>query len=133
MKPKQKPELELSRRERQIMNAIYRLGEATIAEIATELPNPPSNDAVRRTAHILEGKGFLKHRQDGPRNVFSPTMQPEKASHTALDQVIDTFFGGSSDRLVAALLDLKGEELDNEDLNRLSNLIESARNRGESS
>ena len=133
MKPKQKTELELSRRERQIMNVVYRFGEATIAEITAEVPNPPSTDAVRRTAHILEGKGFLKHRQDGPRNVFFPATQTEEASHTALDQVIDTFFGGSSDRLVAALLDLKGEELGDEDLNRLSDLIENARNRGESS
>lgn len=116
----------LSRRERQIMDVIYRLGEATVAQITVDLPDPPSRDAVRRMAHILEEKGFLSHRQEGPQNVYRPTQQRQAASNSALDHVLETFFGGSTQRMVAALLDLKREELDEETLQRLAAMIERA-------
>ncbi len=116
----------LSRREREIMDVVYRLGEVTVAQIATNLPDPPSRDAVRRMAHILEEKGYLEHRQDGPRNVYRPVVQRATASRNALDHMVETFFGGSTDKLVAALLDLKRDELGPADLRRLSALIDRA-------
>jgi predicted transcriptional regulator len=116
----------LSRRERQIMDVVYRLGEATVAEIAAELPDPPSRDAVRRMAHILEEKGFVQHRQEPGGNVYSPTQTREAASRSALDHLVETFFGGSADRLVAALIDLKRDQLSDDDLLRIATKIEQA-------
>jgi predicted transcriptional regulator len=116
----------LSRRERQIMDVVYRLGEATVAEIATELPDPPSRDAVRRMAHILEEKGFVQHRQEAQGNVYYPTQTREAASRSALDHLVETFFGGSADKLVTALIDLKRDQLSEEDLLRIAARIEQA-------
>ena len=117
----------LSRRERQIMDAVYRLGEASVAEIAGQLPDPPTRDAVRRLAHILEEKGHLKHRREGGRNVFFPAVRPERARRSALDHLLRTFFGGSPQRLVAALLDSRRDALSDEEIERLEGLIEHAR------
>ncbi len=122
-KKRELPEHALSRRERQIMAAIYRLGQASIADIVAHIPTPPTADAVRRLAHILEEKGYLRHEQRGPRNIYFPTVRPEKASRSALDHVMQTFFGGSPHRLVAALLDIKRDELDEAELKRLASLI----------
>jgi predicted transcriptional regulator len=116
----------LSRRERQIMDVVYRLGEASVAEIASELPDPPSRDAVRRMAHILEEKGFVKHRQEARGNVYLPTQNREAASRSALAHLIETFFGGSADRLVAALIDLKRDQLSDDELLRIAAKIEKA-------
>jgi len=84
-------------------------------------------------AHILEDKGFLKHRQEGPSNVYTPTVRRDTASRSALDHVVETFFGGSTHKLVAALLDLKREDLGDEDLRRLAAMIELAAEREEQS
>ncbi len=119
-------EYKLSRRERQIMAVIYQRGHATVADIVANIPEPPSADAVRRMAHILEEKGLLRHKQDGPRNVFRPTVTPEKASKSVLDHVVDNFFGGSTHKVVAALLDMKRDELSADELRRLSAMIDSA-------
>ncbi len=132
MKPKKirNPlEEQLSRRERQIMGVIYRLGEATVAELVAEMPEPPTQDAVRRLCHILEEKGHLKHRAEGPRNVFFPVVSVGRAGKSALEGLMDTFFGGSPEMLVAALLKAKEKDLSDDDLARLSALIEESASR----
>ena len=117
-------EHELSRRERQIMAAVYRLERASVAEIAEEIPDPPTPDAVRRMCNILAERGFLRSRSDGARNVFRPTVSARKASRTALDNLLRTFFGDSPRQLVAALLDTRRDELSEQDVQRLTEMIE---------
>ncbi len=120
---------QLSRRERQIMEVIYIHGRATAAEVLESLPDPPSYSAVRAMLRILEGKGHLVHESDGPRYVFLPTIPREQARETALRGVIHTFFGGSPENAVAALLDLD-DKLDAEALERLAERIAEARKEG---
>src|SRR5438477_5908116 len=96
----------LSRRERQIMDAIYQRGQATAAEVQEDLPDPPSYSAVRAMLRLLEEKGYLKHEQDGPRYLFKPTLAREKARKSAMKQMLETFFDGSTEQAVAALLNL---------------------------
>lgn len=122
--------MDLSRRERQIMVILYRLGEATASEVMDGLDDPPSYSGVRAMLRILEDKGHVTHRQDGPRYVFSPTVGAEKARQSATDYFVRSFFDGSAARAVAALLDFKGEELSDNDLDRLSNMIEQAKKEG---
>ena len=120
----------LSRRERQIMDAIYRRGQATAAEVLEDLPDPPSYSAVRAMLRVLEEKGHLRHEQQGPRYVFLPTVPREKARRSALKQLVRTFFDGSTEQTVAALLDLSASRLSDTELDRLSQLIERARTEG---
>jgi predicted transcriptional regulator len=117
----------LSRRERQIMNIVYERGRATAAEVQSAMPDPPSNSAVRAMLRILEDKGHLHHEQDGPRYIFLPTVPHEEARGKALNRIVRTFFDGSAEGAMAALLDLEGGRLDTEALGRLSNLIDKAR------
>ena len=121
---------QLSRRERQIMEIVYELGRATAAEVRAHMPDPPSYSAVRAQLRILEDKGHLRHEQDGPRYVFLPTVPREQASETALRKLVRTFFGGSPEGAMAALLDLEGEQLDDEALERLASLIDEAKREG---
>ena len=95
----------LSRRERQIMDSIYRRGRATAAEVLEDLPDPPSYSAVRALLRLLEEKGHVRHEQDGPRYVFLPTVTRDRARKSALKHVVRTFFDGSPTDAVAALLD----------------------------
>ncbi|MEL6611875.1 MAG: BlaI/MecI/CopY family transcriptional regulator [Bacteroidota bacterium] len=118
----------LSRRERQIMDIVYRTGEATAAEVRAALSDAPSYSAVRALLRILEEKGHLAHTQDGPRYVYRPTVAPEKAQRSALRHLLDTFFDNSAERAVAALLDLKSDQLSDDDLDRLTRLIDEAKN-----
>jgi BlaI family penicillinase repressor len=118
----------LSRRERQIMDVLYRHGRATAAEIQSQLPEPPSYSAVRAMLRILETKGHLRHEQDGPRYVYVPTLGRNKAKRSALKHLLNTFFEGSAEQVVAALLDVSGDELSEADLSRLRRLIDQARN-----
>ena len=120
----------LSRRERQIMDVIYKLGQATAAEVMEGLPSPPGYSAVRAMLRLLEEKGYVKHQQDGPRYVFLPTLSREKARQSALKQMLQTFFDDSAEEAVAALLDLSRSKLSDEELDRLSQLIEEARKEG---
>jgi predicted transcriptional regulator len=122
--------LALSKRERQIMELLYRLGQATAAEVQTNLPDPPSYSAVRATLRILEEKGHVRHDQDGPRYVFVPTVGQEKAKRSALQHLIHTFFDGSTEQAVATLLDESASELSREELNHLAELIDKARKKG---
>lgn len=120
----------LSRRERQIMDIVYRRGRATIREVLDELPDPPSYSAVRALVKVLEDKGHLQHAQEGPTYVYTPTRPREAAGPSALAHVVRTFFGGSATEAVAALLDLEGRELSAADLDALDAMIEQARKEG---
>jgi predicted transcriptional regulator len=121
---------QLSRRERQIMDIIYRLGQATAQEVLEGLPDPPSYSAVRAMLRLLEEKGVLHHQQDGPRYMFLPTLAREKARKSALKQMLQTFFDGSTEQAVAALLDLSRAKLSQDELDRLSQMIDEARKEG---
>lgn len=122
---------ELSRRERQIMNVVYRLGRATAAEVAEALPDRPGNSTVRKLLSILEEKGFLCHeRAEGNRFLYLPTIPPEEARSSALDQVIETFFKGSATRAAIALLKRSETDVDDEDREVLQRLIDTARRGG---
>jgi predicted transcriptional regulator len=121
---------QLSRRERQIMDVIYSRGRATVAEVREGLPDPPTYSAVRALLRILEEKGHLRHEQDGPRFVFLPTVPAAKARESALRHLLETFFDGSAEGAVAALLDLEAGELSAEEFDRLAEKIEQARGEG---
>jgi BlaI family transcriptional regulator, penicillinase repressor len=120
----------LSKRERQIMDVVYRHGRATASDVRAHMPDPPSYSAVRTFLRILEAKGHVRHEQDGIRYVYIPTVRPEKAQRSALKHIIDTFFGGSTSRGMAALFELSGGELDDAELARLRKMIDDARKRG---
>ena len=120
----------LARRERQIMDVVYRLGRATAAEVLEGLPDPPSYSSVRALSRVLEEKGHLRHEQDGPRYVFLPTVPRDKARRLALRQLVQTFFEGSTAHAVAALLGAPDAKLTDGDLDRLSRLIDQAREEG---
>lgn len=121
---------ELSRRERQIMDIVYRLGAATVAEVQAELPDPPSYSAVRALLRILEEKGHLQHDEVGPRYVYSATTPRDVARTSALRRLLTTFFDNSTEKAVAALLDLSGSEMSDEELERLVDRIGKAREEG---
>jgi predicted transcriptional regulator len=125
-----KDEAQLSRRERQIMEIVYRKGSATASEVHAEMPDPPSYSAVRALLRVLLDKGHLRHRQDGPRYVYSATVPRERARRSALHRVVGTFFGGSVTDAVAALLALEPGRLDEEELARLSALVAEAQRKG---
>lgn len=120
---------DLSRRERQIMDIIFAKGEATAAEVVEALADAPSYSAVRALLRILEEKGHLKHREEGKRYVFLPTEPVEKASRSALKQVVQTFFEGSLASAVAALVEAKDARVSDEELKRLEAIIKQARKR----
>jgi predicted transcriptional regulator len=120
----------LSRREREIMDVIYRAGRATAAEVLDQISDPPSYSAVRALLRVLEEKGHLRHEEDGPRYVFLPIVPVERARQSALKQILHTFFDGSTEQAVAALLDLSSTRLSEAELDRLSRLIADARKEG---
>jgi BlaI family transcriptional regulator, penicillinase repressor len=115
---------QLSRRERQIMDVLFQLGEATAAEVQERLPEPPSYSAVRAMLRILEEKGHVGHYEDGPRYVFMPTMARETASRNAVTHLLKTFFNGSVEQAMAALLDGADRKMSREEIERLTRLIE---------
>ena len=122
--------VDLSRRERQIMDVIYRSDTATAAEVMDNLPDPPSYSAVRALLRILEDKGHLSHDKVGPRYVYKPTVSVNRAKTTAMKHVLSTFFEGSVSQAVAALLDLQKRGLDQEEADRLAKLISKAKREG---
>ena len=126
-----KTSLHLSRRERQIMDIIYARGEAAAAEVHEALPDAPSYSAVRTLLRILEEKGHLKHREDGPRYVFMPTEPRAKASRSALKRVVQTFFDGSLASAVAALVDGEGGKVSAEELQRIEAIIQTAKDKSQ--
>lgn len=120
---------QLSRRERQIMDIIYRHGKVTAAEVLAELPEPPGYSAVRAMLRLLEEKGHIRHEQDGPRYVYTPTVNRDKARRSAMRHLVRTFFDGSTEDAVAALLQ-NDSAISEAELERLSQLIEGARKEG---
>jgi len=120
----------LSRRERQIMEVVYREGQAAATDVLAKIPDPPSYSAVRAMLRILEQKGHLRHVAEGNRYLYRPTVPADRARRSALKSLLQTFFEGSPEKAVAALLDMSRSELSAEDLDRLSRLIEQAREEG---
>lgn len=125
---KRKPHL--SRREREIMDVVFRQGKATAAEVLAAIPDPPSYSAVRSTLGILEAKGHLTHEQEGNRYIYLPTVDRKKARQFALEHLLDTFFDGSAAEVVTALIEEKGTDLSSKELDSLSRLIRQARTEG---
>ncbi len=124
------PQHSLSRRERQIMDVIYRHGSATAQDVREQIPDAPSYSAVRALLRVLEDKRHLKHRHDGPRYVYYPTVARDRARKSALKQLLSTFFDDSPEAAVAALLDMSTDDLDQDELDRLASMIERARQEG---
>src|SRR5687767_1816302 len=124
------PHHDLSRRERQIVDILYTQGRATAAEVQAALPDPPSYSAVRAMLRILEEKGHVRHEQDGPRYVYVPTLARDRAKRTALRHVLQTFFNGSTEQALSALLDQSDSRLSDQELDRLAKLIDRARGTG---
>lgn len=120
----------LSRREREMMDIIYKVGRAAAAEVRDAMDSPPSYSAVRATLRVLEEKGHLRHEQDGPRYVFIPTVPREEARDSALKHMVRTFFEGSTKRAVAALLDMQASNLSPEELDGLAAMIDQAKHEG---
>ena len=120
---------QLSRRERQIMDVVYRLGKSSVTDVLERLPDPPSYSAVRALMRILEEKGHLSHEQDGPRYVYVPTVARDNAKRSALRHMLKTFFDGSAEQAISALLD-DTSKLSDAELYRLARLIDQARNTG---
>ena len=120
----------LGRRERQIMDVVYRLGRAAVADVMRELPDPPTYSAVRAMLRYLERKGHLRHSRDGARYVYEPTVPHGDAQRSALRHLVRTFFRGSRPGAVAALLDLPGKGLTDTDLDRLRDLVRRAQGEG---
>jgi len=119
--------LHLSRRESQIMDVIYQLGEATAEEIRTRLPDRVANNTVRVLLKVLEQKGHLTHRKQGPRYVYQPTVPVEQAKRSALRHMLSTYFGGSAPRAMATLLDESATNLSDDQLAQLQAMIDAAR------
>ena len=126
----EKLHVRLSRRERQIMDALYRLGKATAMEVLEGMPDPPSYTAVRTLLRIMEGKGHIRHTQEGSRYIYQPCLSREKARRSVLESVIQNFFEGSRQKLFAALLDGGAGKLSRDELNSLSELVDLARKEG---
>ena len=120
----------VSRRERQILDVLFRKGEATAAEIEAELEDAPSYSAVRALLRIMEDKGHVRHREDGPRYVYMPAVEPEAARRSALRHVLDTFFEGSAAGAMAAMLGDEGIRVSKEELARMEALLRSAKKGG---
>jgi predicted transcriptional regulator len=120
----------LSRRERQIMDFLYQHGRATASEVQANLPEPPSYSAVRAMLRVLEEKGHVHHQQDGPRYVYRPRVGRDRAKRSALRHLVRTFFDGSREQLVAALLDDGTAQLSEDELDRMARLIDRARQEG---
>jgi predicted transcriptional regulator len=119
----------LSRRERQIMDILYRAGRGTVADVRSGLPDPPSYSAVRAMLRILEEKGHVRHEHDAARYIFIPTIKRDAAKRSALRHVINTFFEGSASQVMAALVEMSGRGLDQDELARLRQVIGEAKKR----
>ena len=117
----------LSRRERQIMEILYRRGKASATEVREAMPDAPGYSAVRAMMRVLEEKGHVRHQAEGLKYVFAPTVGRDKAKRTALKHLVDTFFAGSPEQAVAALLDVSSARLTGAELDRMAQMIERAR------
>jgi BlaI family penicillinase repressor len=120
----------LSRRERQIMDILYRSGKASASDVLNAMPDPPSYSAVRAMLRVLEEKGHVKHQEEGLKYVYAPVVAREKAKRSAVKHVMETFFNGSAEQIVAALLDVSSTKLTREELDRMAEMIEKAKKEG---
>jgi BlaI family transcriptional regulator, penicillinase repressor len=120
----------LSRRERQIMDILYQRGKASASEVREAMEDAPGYSAVRAMLRVLEEKGHVRHQAEGLKYVYVPTVARDKAKRSAVKHVLDTFFAGSPEQIVAALLDVSATRLTREELDRMSDLIEKARKEG---
>lgn len=112
------------------MDALYQHGEATVSDVMESIPDPPSYSAVRATLRVLEDKGLVKHKQDGPRYVYVPAMSAEKAGFAALKHLVHTFFDGSAEQALVALVQMSDANLTPAELERLSERIGKAKKEG---
>lgn len=119
-----------SRREREILDALYKLGKASAAEIRAEIPDPPTYTAIRTHLAILERKGHVRHVSDGTRYIYEPLVAREQMGRRAIDSLLKTFFDNSVERAVAAMLTREDANIPREDLDRLAQLIEKAKQEG---
>ena len=119
---------DLGRRERQIMDAIHQLGEASVSDVRSEIPDPPSYSSVRTMVRLLESKGLLKHRQSGKRYLYRATQSRDQASKSALRHLLKTFFSGSATDAVATILDV--ESVSEDELRRIESMVRQARKEG---
>lgn len=124
------PHTDLGRRERQIIDIVYRLGRASVSEVQQELPDPPTYSAVRGMLNLLEEKGHVRHVRDGLRYVYLPVVAQAHASKSAMAHVVHTFFGGSPADAASALLDLPDKKWSREELTQLSRLVNQALKEG---
>ena len=124
------PQTKLPRREREIMDALYQSGEATVNEVMERMPDPPSYSAVRATLRVLEDKSLVKHKQDGPRYVYLPAIPTQKAGFAALKHLVQTFFDGSAEQALVALVQMSDANLTPAELERLSDRIGKAKKEG---
>jgi len=121
---------QLGRREREILDIVFRLEEASVGDVMAQMAEPPAYDSVRTMLRLLERKGFVKHRQDGTKYVYRPTQSRSSASKSALSHLMATFFENSVADTMAAALDLKSDDLRDEELAKLQALIDKARREG---
>lgn len=120
----------LSRRERQIMEILYKRGKANATEVREGMEDAPSYSAVRAMLRVLEEKGHLRHESEGLKYIYTPIVNRDKAKRSALKQLVDTFFRDSPEQVVAALLDVASRRLTNEELDRMAHMIEAAKTEG---
>ena len=121
----------LGNRERQIVDAVYRLGEASVGDVLKLIPNPPTYSSVRKMLSLLEEKGLLKHRRDGMKYMYRPVRSAKSASQSAVSHLLNTFFGGSPAQALNAILDVSSNKITAEEFDRLEQIIEQARNEGQ--
>src|SRR5436189_3883918 len=117
----------LSRRERQIMDILYRLGRATANEVMSDLPGEPNYSTVRTQLRVLESKGHVRHEEEGLRYVYMPTIPRHAVRQSALRHLLETFFEGSAEKMLSTLLGSEGAKLSEDELERLAKLIEKAK------
>ena len=125
-----KQQTELARRERQIMDILYRRGRATAGEVMEDLSGNPSYSTVRTQLRVMEEKGHVRHEEEGLRYVYTPAVSRHTARKSALRHLVDTFFDGSAEKTVAALLGSDGARMSDEELDRIAELIDRARKEG---
>ncbi|MCG8413879.1 MAG: BlaI/MecI/CopY family transcriptional regulator [Pseudomonadales bacterium] len=120
----------LSKREREVMDIVYRCNEATAKQIHAQMPDPPTYTSVRSLLRTLVDKGHLRHHHEGVRYVYTPTVPLKKARDSAITRVLTNFFSGSRQEMIASLIDEGANDLSDEDLKTLSELIKAARKEG---
>jgi BlaI family transcriptional regulator, penicillinase repressor len=129
--PKQSKVQALGHRERQIVDAVYRIGEASVGDVIQAIPNPPSYSAIRKMLNVLEQKGVVQHRCEGIKYVYRPTKSHQSASRSAVKHLLSTFFAGSIAEAVNTILDVSSNQLTESDFDRLQCMIEEARRGGQ--